>query len=360
MQYRLGRREFLMGAASAALLSQVRGVSAAEGNLDLLKGDGDIILCSWGGGYEEVMKTAWFEPFLETSGISVSTTGVPDLAKLRVMNQVNNIEWDIIDTEGAQMYRGMQEDLFEKIDYDLLFKIVPKEELIPELLTEYGVGSVSFSTVIIWNTDKIKEGPKNWVEFFDTDRFKGRRALYAQPKPALEIALMAAGVPKDKVYPMNVDEAFAALDKIGDKVDLWVEKTSQWSVLMDNREVDLMGGNLARAYAKKQAGDPFDYHFNESINEQSYWTIPKGAPGAEKAQKLLAYMMRAEGQTAFVSKLPYGVANKTIYDNLSKEMADQLPSSPQNIDLALRINAQWWIENGDAVQPRWLDWISKR
>ncbi len=361
MSYRISRRNLLLGASAAAIAMRINpSFAAMEPQLDLLKGEGDIVVCGWGGRYIEAMKEAWFDPFQELTGMSVSTTGIPDFAKLQVMEKVGNVEWDLVDTEGTQMQLAMKEGLLEKIDYDLIFKIVPKEDLLPEMITEYGLGSVAFSTVIAWNTDVNKVGPKDWVEFFDTDTFKGRRALYAQPKPSLEIALMASGVPKDEIYPIDIDKAFEALDRIGPKVDLWVEKTSQWNVLMQNREVDLMGSSLARTFSEKKAGGPFDYHFNQSIIEQSYWTIPKNAPGGANAQKLLAYMMQKKGMLQIVSELPYGVANKTIYADLPQEISDQLPSSPQNAPLNMKINDAWWSENAAAVQTRWLDWMSRR
>jgi putative spermidine/putrescine transport system substrate-binding protein len=365
MTEQLTRRSFLAAGATTAAAAAVglrAGPSFAETvpNLDLLKGSGNVVACSWGGRGQEAMEEAWFRPFQELTGINVTGTSAPDMAKLKVMAQVGNVEWDLIDTEGTQMLLAMKSDLLQKIDYDLIFKIVPKEDLDPNVMTEYGIGSVAFSTVLAWNTEANKVGPKDWAEFFDTDKFKGRRALYAQPKPTLEIAMMATGVPKDKVYEMDVDTAFAALDKIGPKVDLWVEKTSQWNVLMQNREIDLMGSSLGRTAQNKKAGLPYDFTFNQSIIEQSYWTIPKNAPGAANAQKLLAFIMMKKGQLKIINEFPYGMPNVTVYDDMSKEVAAMLPSSPQNAKLNLRINAQWWSDNADAVQTRWLDWMSKR
>jgi putative spermidine/putrescine transport system substrate-binding protein len=352
------RRSLLVGTSLAALAGPFREAAAAGPALDLLKGSGDVVVCTWGGIYTDLQKHAWFDPFHDATGISVSTTGIPDLAKLEIMAKVGNIEWDLIDTEGTMMWRAQKENLLEKIDYDLIFQIVPKEDLEAKMMTEYGIASVAFGTVIAWNTQVNPTGPKDWVEFFDTSRFKGRRALYAQPKPSLEIALMASGVPTDKIYPISIDQAFAALDKIKGKVDLWVEQTSQWDVLMQNREVDLMGGSLSRTYVQKKAGKPFDYHFNQAIVEQSYWTIPKAAPGAKNAQKLIAFMMQKKGMLAMVGTQPFGVANKTIYADLPPSVADQLPSAPKNLATSVVIDDGWWSENGAAVQTRWLSWKS--
>jgi putative spermidine/putrescine transport system substrate-binding protein len=349
-------------AVTAALLALTPLPVLSQEVPDAFKGSGTLIVNNWGGPTVEKMHAAWYGDFTESTGIGMQATSIPDVAKLKIMQQVGNVEWDVVDFEGNQMLMAMRDDLLVPIDYDLLFQLVPKEELDASMLSEYGVGSVAFSTVIAWNTEAVgTEGPKSWVEFFDTDAFKGRRALYARPKPSLEIALMADGVAPADLYPIDIDRAFAALDKIGPKVDLWVEKTSQWDVLIQNREVDLMGSSLARTQAQIASGEPFAVTFDQSIVEQSYWTIPKGAPNEADAQKLVAWMMKKEGQKRAVELLPYyTMTNTAVYADLPPETLAQLPGAPENAKNIARIDAQWWLDNGDAVQTRWLDWLSRQ
>lgn len=348
--------------AGAALLTGLCLSASAQDVPEAFKGDGTLIVNNWGGPTVEKLHKAWYGDFTDATGISLSSTSIPDVAKLKIMAQVGNVEWDVVDFEGNQMLLAMQDDLLEPIDYDLLYSLVPKEQLDPAVMTKYGVGSTAFSTVIAWNKELFPNGgPKDWVEFFDTEKFPGRRALYANPKPALEIALMAAGKKPNELYPMNIDEAFAALDKIGPKVDLWVEKTSQWDVLIQNREVDLMGSSLARTTSQIQAGEPYALTFNQSIVEQSYWTIPKGAPNVKDAQKLIAWMMRKEGTLKALESSPYyGMANISVYASLSPELAAELPGSPENSKNAHKIDAKWWFDNERIVRPRWLEWLSKQ
>ncbi len=356
----LSRRHVLMGMGALATAGLAPRIGFAQ-DYSRLKGSGEVVVCTWGGSSTEIMKDVWFSPFSKTTGIDVQITNSPDLAKLEVMIKSGNIEWDLVDSEGNQYITAVGKGLFEPIDYDLLFSIVPKEQLDPTVMLPYGVGSVAFSTVIGWNTKAVgKDGPQSWAEFFDAKRFKGRRALYARPKPSFEIALLAAGVPKDKIYPIKIDEAFEALDAIRDKVDLWVEQSAQWSLLMQNNEVDMTAAGLALTSREKVGGNTIDYTFNEALAEQSYWTIPKGAPGAANAQKLIAFMMQAEGMRAHALRRPVDIANKSIYADLPVETAKGLPGYPDNAEKGLKIDAKWWSDNGAAVQPRWLEWISKR
>ena len=45
----------------------------------------------------------------------------------------------------------------------------------------------------------------------------------ASSSPELEFALMAAGVPPDKIYPIDIDRAFESYDKIKASVVKWWE-----------------------------------------------------------------------------------------------------------------------------------------
>ncbi len=124
------------------------------------------------------------------------------------------------------------------------------------------------------------------------DPLQGRRALYAQPRPSFEIALMAAGVPPEKIYPININDAFKALDELRPKINsAW--KTSQ-CVLMQNVEVDLMGSSLSRTLDEKKRSGKVDFTFNQSIVEQDYWVIPKSASRRRQCAQLIAYALMAK------------------------------------------------------------------
>lgn len=357
MKKALTRRELMAALGASGAVLATRGWAQ---DMSALKGDGHVVVCTWGGHYTDVMDQVWFQDFTDATGITVSSTAIPDMAKLEVMDQVNNVEWDLVDTEGTQMAVAIGKGLLAPIDYSLIESIVPKAQLNPAVCKEYGIGSVAFSTCIGWRPSVVGDvGPATWAEFFDTTKFKGRRALYAQPRPTFEIALMAAGVPKDKLYPISIDDAFAACDAIKDKVDLWVERTSQWDVLIESGEVDLAGASLSRLDGGRKAGI-FDFHFNESIVEQSYWTVPAKAPGREDAMKLIAWMMQAKGMQKYVTEMPYYVlANTSIYDGIPEETAKLLPGYPANAALNMYIDEDWWGANAEEVQTRWLDWMSR-
>ena len=57
---------------------------------------------------------------------------------------------------------------------------------------------------------------------FDTKKFPGKRTFYKWSAPGvIEIALLADGVPADKLYPLDLDRAFKKLDTIKSDIVWW-------------------------------------------------------------------------------------------------------------------------------------------
>ena len=72
-----------------------------------------------------------------------------------------------------------------------------------------------WAQVLAYRTDAVKGAvPKGWADFWDTKKFPGDRAMIGTSAggwPELEFALMAAGVPADKLYPLDIDKALREL-----------------------------------------------------------------------------------------------------------------------------------------------------
>ena len=338
----------------------VAGRVLAADPAQVLKGSGDVVVCTWGGSYTDAQVSALFDPFTKLSGIKVTTTGTPDVARMKVMVDTGNVEWDMVDAEAQMMFKAVKQNLLQPIDYNLIQKIVPKEDLIQESLQEYGFPSIAFGWVLAWNTKTFAAGkaPQSWADFWDVEKFPGRRALYAQPKPLLEMALLADGVPIDKLYPIDLDRAFKKLDQIKKHVNVWYKDLGQVDALLQNGEVDMLLTSNGRAHAAKKAGFPVDYTFKEGAWEQGYWVVMKNAPNAENAMKLIAYTALPEGQAAFAKAFAYGGPNKKAYAMMDPQVAAGLPTAPQNLPGQFQIDAKWWTDHLEEVNRRWLEWFA--
>ena len=128
-----------------------------------------------------------------------------------------------VELAGGDFLAGLRDNLYEPLDTSIV-----KLDKAPAFAKHpYGVQYAVFLSGIGYDQRKIPdaEAPKTWAEAYDTNRYKGLRALakHISTTPTLEDALLAAGVPIDKLYPLNVDLAFDSLRKLGSKNILWYD-----------------------------------------------------------------------------------------------------------------------------------------
>jgi putative spermidine/putrescine transport system substrate-binding protein len=99
------------------------------------------------------------------------------------------------------------------------------------------------SMVICYNKKKWPgdDHPKSWADFWNVEKFPGRRAIRRTPPMwTIDAALLADGVKEDGFYPLDVDRAFKSLDRIKPHVKTWWSDNAQAQQLMEQEEVDLI------------------------------------------------------------------------------------------------------------------------
>src|SRR5258707_4010255 len=167
---------------------------------DILKGSGEVRIAGFGGTMNEAQLKAYYEPFEKISGIKVRAFPGSDPTKIKAMVETGNVEWDMAQlSRGSIMNLQKRGDYFEKIDYDIVDPGVDAAYRF-----EYGLEMLVWAQVLAYRKDALKGAvPAGWADFWDTKKFPGDRAMVGTSAggwPELEFALMAAGVPADKLY----------------------------------------------------------------------------------------------------------------------------------------------------------------
>lgn len=341
---------FLMPSASAqSALPEQTSVP------DILKGSGELRVATWGGTTQVAEEKAYFEPFEKLTGIKVRVFPMSN-AKIKPMVDTGNVEWDMIHSGRYTMMKLMKSgDYFEKIDYSLIDDGVPKEHRF-----EYGVEMQIWAQVMAYRTDAFKGAPPaSWADFWNTGKFPGDRAMYgiADVAPEMEFALMAAGVPADKLYPLDVDKALASYDKIKKSVVKWWQTGAQPTQLLSDREVVMSTVWNARMTTLQEQGVPAAICWNQGLSNADAWGIPKGAKNKANAMKFAAFATLPIPQARFALSTPYGVTNEGANKYIPPERLAMLPSGPENKKQMVFRNVDWWIENGNMAQAKFNKWL---
>ena len=177
-----------------------------------------LYINTWGGTWEAAAKQHLFSAFTNATGVEIRTVSPISVAKLAAQARTGVYEFDVT-TLGAGDILSRQLDQDHRADHrqDESRHGALEGRRVPE-----GVASHCFSTMIVYRKDKFPNGgPKNWAEFWDTQKFPGTRTMQRYAARIIPIALLADGVPMDKLYPLDGERAFSALERIKPHIRVW-------------------------------------------------------------------------------------------------------------------------------------------
>ncbi|CAM2197010.1 putative spermidine/putrescine transport system substrate-binding protein [Paraburkholderia kururiensis] len=313
-----------------------------------------IVFTSWGGTTQSSQDKDWAQPFTKATGINVLMDGPTDYGKLKAMVESGNVTWDVVDVEGDFAYAAQKAGLIEPID----FSVVKKDELDPRFTSTAAVGSFYYSFVLGYNKAKYTGAqPSTWTDLFDTKRFPGKRTLYKWSAPGvLELALLADGVPANKLYPLDLDRAFKKLDTIKSDI-VWWSGGAQSQQLLASGEAPIGMFWNGRLHALEQTGVPVGISWNQNLTAADLLVIPKGAKHRDEAMKYLAAATSAQAQAKFAADTGYAPINvkapALMPAAVAKTLPDQYKSSQIDLDM------KYWAEHRDEIAKRWYAWQSK-
>ncbi|WP_090268210.1 ABC transporter substrate-binding protein [Pseudomonas panipatensis] len=335
--------------AAAAMIAAVLGLAGG-----IASAADSVSFVSWGGTTQDAQKQAWADPFSATSGIHVVQDGPTDYGKLKAMVESGNVQWDVVDVEADFALRAASEGLLEPLD----FKVIDRSKIDPRFASDHGVGSFYFSFVLGYNQGKLGgHAPQDWTALFDTKTYPGKRALYKWPSPGvLELALLADGVPADKLYPLDLDRAFKKLDSIKKDI-VWWGGGAQSQQLLASGEASLGQFWNGRVYALQQDGAPVGVSWKQNLVMADFLVVPKGSKNKDAAMKLIAQAASAKGQADFANLTAYAPVNVDSVSLLKPELAPNLPTAYAKEQITL--DYAYWAKNGPAIAARWNEWLVK-
>jgi len=347
-----------LGALIAVSLFNVGQIQAAD----------PITVVSWGGSYGKAQDAALFTDASKNTGIEIIRESGASMSKTCLQVESNSVSWDLVVTGSGGSASAAAKGCLEKIDYS----VVDVSDFIPGTYTDYCVGTDVFATVMAWNTDKFGQpgssgAPKTWADFWNVKKFPGSRAYRANSVDgALEPALMADGVPADKVYEVLSTKAGKqrAIDKIRElkpHIAVFWGSGAQQAQLMKDGEVDMITGWNGRFDNAKKDGAKVGYTFNQALYDFDCMAMPKGAPNKATAMKFLAEISKAEYQANLPFHITYGPTNKKAYEvtTASKELVESLPSHPKNVPMMLPVNLEWYGKHRTEALEMYMEMMSE-
>ncbi|MBM3487774.1 MAG: ABC transporter substrate-binding protein [Alphaproteobacteria bacterium] len=310
---------------------------------------------TWGGSWTENATKAFFDPFGKANNVEVRTLSPVSFAKLKAQVETRAYEWDVTTQGLPGLARASKEGLLEPLDES----VVDKSKLAPDSIRYGCIASHALSTCLVYRTNKFPNGgPQSWADFWDVKKFPGNRSLQKEPGQALAFALLADGVPKDKLYPFDLDRAFKKLDQIKPHIKVWWTQGSQSQQLLRDGEVDMMSMWNGRAVELIDDKVPAELVWNEAEMVAVHWVVVKGTPRAKLAWRFVQFAHQPEPLAKFANTMNYGPLNPKSFDFIPEAQAKRLPTWPANAKVSFVPDAAWLGDNLNELARRFNQWVA--
>jgi putative spermidine/putrescine transport system substrate-binding protein len=344
-----GRRQWL--AACGALALAGRPARAQNPR--------DLTVVSWGGAYQDAQRDVYFRPWMNLRNeriLEETWDGGIDELRRRISPGPNT--WDLVQVESAELLIGCDENLFEPMDWEA---IGGRDAYRAEAVNDCGVGAIQYSFILAWDRPRLAQVPAGWADFFDTGRFPGRRALRRGPKTTLEIALLAEGVPRGRIYAelateAGIARAFRRLEAIRRDLAWWERGSEPVQWLAAGEVVMTAAYNGRIALANAQQGRDFGIAWRQNLTTLDSWVIMRGSPNRARALDFLRFAGQAPVQAGLPPRIPYGMTAQGVNALLPAPLLARLPTA--HLEEALRIDDRFWLDNLDRLNQRFEAWLA--
>jgi putative spermidine/putrescine transport system substrate-binding protein len=322
-------------------------------------GGNEMTVVMWGGEDQKVHVRNAIEPWAKENNVKIKQDEPTDYAKFQTQVESGKVSWDVVEVEPNFANNACKKGWAEKLDPTKIdLKLVKAQ-----LTSECAVPVLEYAFTIGYNTKtySAQNHPRTWAEFFDTQKFPGKRGFWKYATGAIfEAALLADGVPADKLYPLAIERALAKLDTIKKDI-VWYETGAQQQELVSSGETPLIQAWNGRIFRAAKAGQPAAQEWNQHILSYDQLVIPKGSEHAATAQEWIGWYLRSpQAQAGYSNETGYGPVSEAAMEYIKPEIAAELPGSTQNATKRAAImDYGYWAVNYDAVTARLNEWAAK-
>jgi putative spermidine/putrescine transport system substrate-binding protein len=346
----VNRRAFLSALAILGIAPELFRMKPAHAQTK------EVVVVNFGGDAVPAMTKAWAEPFNRTSAVKAIVDGSgPSSAKMKAMVESGKVTWDVVDRNLIAGLELGRQNLLEKIDYT----IVDRSKVRPDHANEWALGSYIYANVLAYQKDAFGgRTPKTWKDFYNLKDFPGKRTMRKHIDGQLETALLADGVPPDKLYPLDVKRALDKIRSIKKDVYFWSTGAESQQLLRDKEVTMGSVWNTRAMVSKRESEGKVDFTFNEGSAWVGAWLVPKGNPAGKEAFKFMASTQDPAGQVVLFEALGNGPVNPAAASMVPENLKALDPGSPENYRIQIPADSEWYAKNSATVLNQYLEAIS--
>lgn len=330
--------------------------------------ESSLTVVSFGGAYGAAQKKYMIDPYMKKTNTTILFDDYSGgVAEMKAQVEAKSVLWDVVDIEAIDLERACSEGLLEIIPDSILSKgtdgVPAKQDYLPQALAnECGVGLILWANIFAFNEKTIgKTYPTTINDIFDTKKIPGKRAFRKRPQVNLEWALLADGVPKDKLYEVlatkkGQQRAFAKLDTIKEDI-VWFNSWSQAPQLLNDGGAVIVQSANGRIYdAITKDKKPFQIVWDGNLYDLDVWAIVKGTKHKQAALDFITFATGSK-PLAGMADIAYGPTRKSSMQYVSPNVIPFLPSS--HVKQGLQADSLFWSDYGESLGVKFNQWLLK-
>lgn len=348
----ISRRQLMYGLA-ALMGSTAVGLGARQANAQ----DGRLVFVNWGGDALDAMDAAFGRPFTEETGIRVLYDGSgPTEGAITAQVQSGRPTWDLVDADPFSSQALGRKGMMEPIDYGIVDRAKQREGF----GWKYSSSCYFYSYVIAYDATKFDTPPTSMADFFDVEKFPGKRSMYKWGAGMWEAALLADGVAPEDLYPLDLDRAHAKIGAFKEHIGAFWGGGAESQSLLLNGDVSmaLIWNTRAGLLDKDTEGD-ISFIWNDGIIGPGGIGVLKDNPGGtEAAMQYIAATQEPERQVVLFEMLGNGPSNPAADALIPEDQRRYNAMDPENLPKQHALNTDWYEENYGAALDEYLKIIS--
>jgi putative spermidine/putrescine transport system substrate-binding protein len=348
------RRQFLRRTVAGVAFPATMGVVSRSATAQAKT----VNVASYGGVVQEYQTRLFAQPFEAKTGIKVNIGSNASLALVKLQNAAGTAaQWDICSLSGAEYHEAIAQNLIVPYDYS----IIDTTNIVPEYKHSHGIKFSLFLFVMAWDKRQIPDdkAPQTPAEFWDINRFKGKRSLYAgiSDGSTLEMALLADGVPLRQLYPLDVDRALRSLERLGRSNIIWHNTNAEPIQQLTSGAVALANCFNGRVIAANRSGGQLGFTPAYSAVSGNPYCVIASSANKKEAFEYLNYLLNTpKADAEYMQLTNYAIPNREALKLVPPEILDILPTSAKLKDKVFIKDDAWWAANLVKANAKFKEW----
>ena len=235
------------------------------------------------------------------------------------------------------------------------------------------VPQIFWTYVVFYDPDAFPgDKPSSMADFFDVEKFPGKRGIHTWATGIVEKAMVADGVKPSAVPTVlrdqtgALDRAFAKLDTIKDHIVFWSSGAKPLELVKSGEVVMSIAYNGRVGAANLAEGENFEYIWEGQVLDQEYLCLVSGAPNRDAAIDFMMHASTPEAQAEQAKYITYGPMRASGIPIIQAgepwgpggvDIMPHMPNTPERLKVSIVSDPQWWSDNGAEINERYAAWM---